>query len=98
MNERDKLIKLFLIYKDLLTEKQQSYFKSYYFEDLSFSEIAENNKVSKALVGKTINNIASKLNEYESILKISTLYTKIELILDDIKNDKIKKEFEDLIK
>lgn len=34
MNNREELINIYLIYKDLLTKKQQDYFKYYYFEDL----------------------------------------------------------------
>ena len=50
MNSREELINIYLIYKDLLTKKQQDYFKYYYFEDLSLSEISENMLVSKALI------------------------------------------------
>ena len=38
---------LFDLYGELLTEKQRSYFKDYYFDNLSFSEIANNNQVSR---------------------------------------------------
>ena len=77
MNNREELINIYLIYKDLLTKKQQDYFKYYYFEDLSLSEISENMLVSKAFVGKTLKQIENKLNDLESTLKINTLYNKI---------------------
>ena len=38
--KRDYHIALFDIYKELLTAKQQEYFKLHYFEDFSFSEIS----------------------------------------------------------
>ena len=80
MNSREELINIYLIYKDLLTKKQQDYFKYYYFEDLSLSEISENMLVSKAFVGKTLKQIENKLNDLESTLKINTLYNKIKEI------------------
>ena len=36
---------LFDFYGTLLTEKQQNYFKDYYFNNLSLSEIAENYEI-----------------------------------------------------
>lgn len=41
---------LFDLYGDLLTDKQQSYFKLYYFEDYSLQEIAEVFEVSRNAV------------------------------------------------
>lgn len=82
MNDREKLIELYDIYKELFTEKQQKYFESYYIEDLSLSEIGENYKVSRAIVGRTVNNIEKKLYKLESILKV---FEKNKLI-DTLKN------------
>lgn len=97
MNNREELISLYLIYKDLLTKKQQEYFKYYYFEDLSLSEISENMLVSKAFVGKTLKQIENKLNDLESTLKINTLYNKIKEISKNTTDKETKKELENLI-
>lgn len=97
MNNRDELINIYLIYKDLLTKKQQDYFKYYYFEDLSLSEISENMLVSKAFVGKTLKQIENKLNDLESTLKINTLYNKIKEISKNTTDKETKKELENLI-
>ena len=97
MNNRDELINIYLIYKDLLTKKQQDYFKYYYFEDLSLSEISENMLVSKAFVGKTLKQIENKLNDLESTLKINTLYNKIKDISKNTTDKETKKELENLI-
>lgn len=97
MNSREKLINIYLIYKDLLTKKQQEYFKYYYFEDLSLSEISENMLVSKAFVGKTLKQIENKLNDLESTLKINTLYNKIKEISKNTTDKETKKELENLI-
>lgn len=82
MIEREKIIKLYDIYKNLLTDKQKEYFEYYYFEDLSLNEIGENLSVTKSLVGKTINTITDKLNEYDEKLGLFTLYEAISNIKD----------------
>lgn len=97
MNNREELINIYLIYKDLLTKKQQDYFKYYYFEDLSLSEISENMLVSKAFVSKTLKQIENKLNDLESTLKINTLYNKIKEISKNTTDKETKKELENLI-
>ncbi len=97
MNNREELINIYLIYKDLLTKKQQDYFKYYYFEDLSLSEISENMLVSKAFVGKTLKQIENKLNDLESTLKINTLYNKIKEISKNTTDKETKKKLENLI-
>lgn len=97
MNNREELISIYLIYKDLLTKKQQEYFKYYYFEDLSLSEISENMLVSKAFVGKTLKQIENKLNDLENTLKINTLYNKIKEISKNTTDKETKKELENLI-
>ncbi len=97
MNSREELINIYLIYKDLLTKKQQDYFKYYYFEDLSLGEISENMLVSKAFVGKTLKQIENKLNDLESTLKINTLYNKIKEISKNTTDKETKKELENLI-
>ena len=97
MNNREELINIYLIYKDLLTKKQQEYFKYYYFEDLSLSEISENMLVSKAFVGKTLKQIENKLNDLENTLKINTLYNKIKEISKNTTDKETKKELENFI-
>ena len=97
MKERDRIIKLFDIYSSLFTEKQISYFKDYYFEDLSLSEIADNYCVSKAIVGKTINKIEKKLEEYESNLKLLTLLENIAIVKDNTLDNYTKNALEKLL-
>ena len=78
-----KLSILFDYYGELLTDKQQEFFKDYYFDNLTLQEIAENNDISRNAVHKTLNTINNKLEYYESILK---LYDKSNKIKDIIKN------------
>jgi len=59
---------LFDYYGELFTDKQKEYFVDYYFNNLTFQEIAENNDVSKNAVHKSIKDITEKLDYYESKL------------------------------
>ena len=58
---------LFDIYSELLTDKEKETFSLYYQEDLSLSEIADNNNISKSAVGKMVKTILEKLDNYEKI-------------------------------
>ena len=98
MNEREKIIKLYFIYKSLLTKKQIEYFKDYYLEDLSMSEISENYNVSKAAVAKTLKTIENKLNTLEKNLNILKKEETIENIMKSTLDKNIKKELEKLLR
>ena len=50
---------LFDYYGELLTEKQQTYFKNYYFDNLSLAEISENLNVSRNAIHKELKYISS---------------------------------------
>lgn len=93
MLERDKIIGLYEIYKNLLTDKQRDYFENYYYEDLSLSEIAENFTVSKTIVSKTLKQVESKLTELEETLGLNKLYDDLVNLKNNINiNDKNKIE------
>lgn len=93
MLERDKIIGLYEIYKNLLTDKQRDYFENYYYEDLSLSEIAENFIVSKTIVSKTLKQVESKLTELEETLGLNKIYDDLVNLKNNINiNDKIKIE------
>ena len=64
---------LFDIYGILLTEKQQEYFKLYYFEDLLLDEISENFNISKNAVSKEIKRAKKMLDYYEEKLHLYTI-------------------------
>ena len=61
---------LYDLYGGLLTDKQREYFEDYYFNNLSFSEMAEDYDVSRNAVFKQVHIVIDKLNEYESILRL----------------------------
>ena len=81
---------LFDYYGELLTEKQKEYFKFYYFDNLSLSEIAEENKVSRNAVSKTLKEVKEKLDSYESILKLYSNKNKIKEIISSEEFNKIE--------
>lgn len=84
-----KYTKLFDYYGSLLTEKEQICFKDYYFENLSLSEIAQNNNISKAAVHKQIKSSEQKLETYEEKLQIIKRDEKIKKQLEQIKDERI---------
>ena len=85
MDETLYYTRLYDIYYRLLTEKQQKYFKLYYFENLSIDEISEMEKVSKAAVSKQINIAKSYLTDFEEKLSILRRRDAIE---KEFKNEK----------
>ncbi len=94
---REEFINLYIIYSDLLTINQKNYFKSYYFEDLSLSEIAENYNVSKTLIGKTLKQVESKLIDLENSLKINKVLNKLETIKNRINDKEMANEIEGIL-
>ena len=93
MKERLYLITLYDLYGNLLTDKQQTYFEEYYFNNLSLSEMSEIYEVSRSAVGKSLKEIESKLNNYEDKLKI---YNKLNKVNKLIKDDTLKAKIEDI--
>lgn len=70
MEKHIEISMLVEIYGKLLTEKQYQVLSDYYNEDLSLSEIAENNNISRQGVRDIIKKGESKLFEYEEKLQI----------------------------
>ena len=90
------LNELFDIYGELLTEKQRKYFMDYYFDNLSFGEIASNYNVSRNAIFHQLKLIEKKLNFYEEKLRI---YSKKRIINDIIKiidDKRVKDKLENL--
>ena len=88
---------LFDIYGELLTDKQQLYFKDYYFDNLSYGEIAEKYNISRNASFKQLKNAVDKLNELENILHIYKNNKIIRELIVKEKDENIKKELEKLI-
>lgn len=76
-NSLDKFVevnKLFEIYGRLLTKSQQAIMNDYYQNNLSLSEIAEINDISRAAVSDSINKSIEKLQNYEKELRLCALF------------------------
>ena len=95
MEKKVEISILCQIYGKLLTEKQYSFIDDYYNNDLSLSEIAENNGITRQAVRDNIKKGENKLFEYEEKLRImkKTVFQeeKIAVILSEI--TKIKQEY-----
>lgn len=87
---------LFDYYGELLTLKQQEFFKDYYFDNLTLQEIADNNNISRNAVHKSLNAINTKLENYESILKLYDKSNKIKKLVENLDED-LKNKINELI-
>ena len=97
MKDREKIIILYDYYGDLFNSLAKSYFEAYYFDNLSLSEIAENEGKSRNAIHKSIKNTVKFLYEYERILKLYEKEEKLKKIITKITDETIKKEIEELL-
>ena len=85
------------LYGKLLTKKQYEFLNDYYNNDLSLSEIAENNKITRQAVRDNIKKGEKKLFEYEEKLsfmkRMFNQEKKIEKVLSEL--TKIQKDSSD---
>jgi len=95
MDKNIEVTILYDYYKELLTEKQRYLFESYYFENLSLSEISENEDISRNAVHKTIKTIEEKLLDYEKKLHIKEKIEALESLSID---NNIKQEILTILK
>ena len=91
IKEREYIIELYSYYKNLLTEKQKSYFEEYYLYDCSLAEIASNYGVSRNACFDAIKKCENILLDYESKLKLNEKYTELNKALNINNIDEIKK-------
>ena len=96
MDKKIYLNNLYDYYGALFTDKQQEYFEAYYFDDLSLSEIAENNRVSRNAVHGQIKIVEEKLLFYEEKLKLYEKSLKIKTLIQDLDDEK-RNQIEELI-
>ena len=97
MEKNVKISILCELYGKLLTKKQYEFLNDYYNNDLSLSEIAENNKITRQAVRDNIKKGEKKLFEYEEkLLFMKRMFNqekKIEKVLSEL--TKIQKESSD---
>ena len=87
---------LYDLYGELLTNKQQEYFKAYYFDNLSYGEISIKYSISRNAVYHQLKLIEKKLLFYEEKLKLYSKKESISDIIGLVNNNKAKKVLEDL--
>ena len=97
MSEQEYIVILYDYYGELLSDMQKKYFEEYYFDNLSLSEISENEDKSRNAIHKCIKSVVSKLYFYEDKLKLYDRDIKLKKIIDDISDDDIKKRIEGLL-
>ena len=88
---------LYDLYGELLTDKQRKYFEDYYFDNLSFSEMAEDYDVSRNAAFKQVHIVMDKLDELEKKLHLLDKKKKIISIIDSTNDENMRKKLEELI-
>ena len=101
MEKKVEISILLEIYGNLLTEKQKEYINYYYNEDLSLSEIAENEQITRQAVMRILQKSSKKLEEYEQKLQImekqKQIKKNIEQLRKDLKENKQVDNIENLL-
>ena len=90
MEKNVKISMLCEIYGKLLTEKQLEILTDYYNNDLSLSEIAENNQITRQAVRDIIKKGENKLFELEEKLLIMEKMMKQDKVLQEVLNELTK--------
>lgn len=89
---------LFDLYGNLLNEREKEIFTLFYEEDLSLQEIADERGVSKSAIGKTIQIIAKKLEDYESKLHFLEKLSKVKIELQKLNDEDIQEKIIEIMK
>lgn len=83
---KDLSISLLLgYYGELLSKKQREVAESYYFDDLSLAEIAENNGTSRQAVLDNIRHAETKLKKFEQTLGFASKMTRIMSLSEELR-------------
>ena len=109
MDKNVKVSILWQIYGKLLTDKQYEIINDYYNNDLSLSEIAENNNITRQAVRDVIKKGENKLFEYEEKLlimkktlnqekQIQEIISELNKIKDNSSDKKIEKILSNVMK
>ena len=93
MDEQLQRAMLFDFYGELLTAKQRSYFHLHYNEDLSLSEIAEQEGISRQGVHDMLKRCNKALEDYEEKLHLVEKFQKAKSKVEQI--HRLAREFED---
>ncbi len=97
LDEFIEIANLLEIYSPLLSEKQREYLEDHFENDLSISEIAKNNNVSRQAIFDNIKRGVALLYEYEKKLKFHQIKQDIREKLIDLKEDFTEEKLENII-
>jgi len=86
IDESMKVISLIDTYGELLTDKQLTIIKSYYFDNLTLSEIAECHNISRQAVRDSLSQSIRILNDYENKLLFIKKSKDLQVILNEMNN------------
>ena len=92
-----EIANLFEIYSSLLSEKQKEYLEEHFENDLSLSEIAKNNNVSRQAIYDNIKRGIALLYDYEDKLKFYQIKKNIREELMNLKENYTKEKLEKII-
>ena len=92
MEKKIKISMLCEIYGKLLTEKQLEILNDYYNNDLSLTEIAQNNNITRQAVLDNIKKGENKLFEFEEKLSFMEKTIKQEKLLQEVLSELSKIE------
>ena len=92
-----EIANLFEIYSSLLSEKQKEYLEDHFENDLSLSEIAKNNNVSRQAIYDNIKRGIALLYDYEDKLKFYQIKKNIREELVNLKENYTKEKLEKII-
>lgn len=96
LEKTEKINNLLELYGSLLTKKQCNIMNMYYCYDLSLSEIAENENISRAAVYDLIKRTCNLLEDYENKLNLYKKRKELESIIVSLPED-IRKKIEKII-
>ena len=97
MEEKIQISILLSLYGNLLTKTQQKYMDLYYNEDLSLSEIGENENITRQAVRTILVKSKNKLQEYEKNLKFMSKETKIKELIEKLEKTDINSKQQQII-
>ena len=92
-----EIANLFEIYSSLVSEKQKEYLEAHFENDLSLSEIAKNNNVSRQAIYDNIKRGIALLYDYEDKLKFYQIKKNIREELMNLKENYTKEKLEKII-
>ena len=98
MEEKVRISILLELYGKLLTEKQYEFMDLYYNQDLSLSEIGDNNDITRQAVRTILLKSKKKLEEYEEQLKFMQKEEKIKKCIEELEETNVDKKILEKLK